>query len=78
MRQLRGDNLVPIEFEIACELPDKYVRRDEFPAQDAPPVVNGFRGDEGIDPSKTTREEFARLILGVFAAAPPAFPLTFA
>jgi hypothetical protein len=77
-RQLRGNNLVPIEFEIACELPDKYVRRDEFPAQDIPPAVNGFRGDEAIGPSKTTREEFARLMLGAFAAAPPAFPLTFA
>src|SRR4029077_16635489 len=77
-RQLPGDNLVPIEFEIACELPDKYVRRDEFPAQDTPPVVNGFRGDETIGPSKTTREEFARLMRGAFAAAPPAFPLTFA
>jgi len=77
-RQLRGDNLVPIEFEIACELPDKYARRDEFPAQDAPPVVNGFRGEEAIGPSKTAREEFARLILGVFAATPPAFPLKFA
>jgi len=77
-RQLRGDNLVPIEFEIACELPDKYVRRDEFPAQDTPPVVNGFRGEEAIGPSKTTREEFARLMLGAFAAAPPAFPLRFA
>jgi hypothetical protein len=76
-RQIRGDNLVPIEFEIACELPDKYVRRDEFPAQDAPPVVNGFRGDESIGPSKTTREDFARLVLGVFAASPQAFPLTF-
>ena len=77
-RQLRGDNLVPIEFEIACELPDKYVRRDEFPAQDAPPVVNGFRGEDAIGPSKTTREEFARLMLGAFAATPTAFPLTFA
>jgi hypothetical protein len=77
-RQLRGDNLVPIEFEIACELPDKYVRRDEFPAQDAPSVVNGFRGEEAIGPSKTTHEEFARLMLGAFAAAPVAFPLTFA
>jgi len=77
MRQLRGDNLVPIEFEIACELPDKYARRDEFPAQDLPPVVNGFRGDEAIGPSKTTREEFARLMLGAFAAAPPAFPMKF-
>jgi hypothetical protein len=76
-RQLRGDNLVPIEFEIACELPDKYVRRDEFPAQDIPPAVNGFRGDDAIGPSKTTREEFARLILGAFAATPAAFPLAF-
>jgi hypothetical protein len=76
-RQLRGDNLVPIEFEIACELPDTCVRRDEFPAQDAAPVVNGFRGQETIGPSKTAREEFARLMLGVFAASPPAFPLTF-
>ena len=33
-RQVRGDNLVPIEFEIQAELPDKYSRRDEFPAQD--------------------------------------------
>jgi hypothetical protein len=77
-RQLRGDNLVPIEFEIACELPDKYVRHDEFPAQDIPPVANGFRGEDAIGPSKTTREEFARLMLGAFAATPAAFPLTFA
>jgi hypothetical protein len=77
-RQLRGENLVPIEFEIACELPDKYVRRDEFPAQDLPPVVNGFRGEDAIGPSKTTREEFARLMLGAFAAAPSAFPIKFA
>ncbi|HEY2908589.1 MAG TPA: hypothetical protein VGJ29_21970 [Vicinamibacterales bacterium] len=77
-RQLRGENLVPIEFEIACELPDKYVRRDEFPAQDLPPAVNGFRGEDAIGPSKTTREEFARLMLGAFAAASSAFPLKFA
>src|SRR5437660_6463485 len=69
-RQLRGDNLVPIEFEISCELPDKYARRDEFPAQDTPPVVNGFRGGEALGPSKTTREEFARLLVGAFASAP--------
>jgi hypothetical protein len=36
-RQVRGENLVPIEFEIQAELPDKYSRRDEFPAQDAGP-----------------------------------------
>ena len=77
-RQLRGENLVPIEFEIACELPDKYVRRDEFPAQDLPPAVNGFRGEEAIGPSKTAREDFARLMLGAFATASPAFPLKFA
>ena len=40
-RQVRGENLVPIEFEIQAELPDKYSRRDEFPAQDAGPVTAG-------------------------------------
>src|SRR6266568_4993870 len=44
-RQLRGNNLVPIEFEINCELPDKFVRRDEFPAQDADPTTQGFNGE---------------------------------
>jgi hypothetical protein len=44
-RQLRGNNLVPIEFEITCELPDKCVRTDEFPAQDADPTTQGFNGD---------------------------------
>jgi hypothetical protein len=44
-RQVRGNNLVPIEFEIACELPDKYVRRDEVPAQESEPTTSGFNGD---------------------------------
>ena len=44
-RQIRGNNLVPIEFEIACELPDKYVRRDEVPAQESDPTTSGFSGD---------------------------------
>jgi hypothetical protein len=44
-RQVRGNNLVPIEFEIDCELPDKFVRTDEFPAQDADPTTLGFSGD---------------------------------
>jgi hypothetical protein len=44
-RQIRGNNLVPIEFEIWCELPDKYVRRDEVPAQESGPTSNGFDGD---------------------------------
>jgi hypothetical protein len=44
-RQIRGNNLVPIEFEIACELPDKYVRRDEIPAQESGPTSTGFNGE---------------------------------
>jgi hypothetical protein len=44
-RQVRGSNLVPIEFEIACELPSKYVRRDEVPAQESEPTTSGFNGD---------------------------------
>ena len=47
-RQIRGNNLVPIEFEINCELPDKFVRTDEFPAQDADPTTQGFSGDDLI------------------------------
>ena len=44
-RQIRGDNLVPIEFEIAIELPDKYVRKDEIPAQESGPTQTGFSGE---------------------------------
>jgi hypothetical protein len=44
-QQVRGDNLVPIEFEISCELPDKYIRRDEIPAQESGPTTIGFNGD---------------------------------
>jgi len=47
-RQIRGNNLVPIEFEINCELPDRFVRTDEFPAQDADPTTQGFSGDDLI------------------------------
>src|SRR5438128_11886984 len=47
-RQIRGNNLVPIEFEISCELPDKFVRKDEIPAQDTDPSTLGFKGDELI------------------------------
>jgi hypothetical protein len=45
-RQVRGNNLVPIEFEVDIELPDKYVRKDEIPAQESGPTISGFRGDE--------------------------------
>jgi hypothetical protein len=44
-RQLQGDNLVPIEFEINIELPDKYVRTDEIPARESGPNSRGFNGD---------------------------------
>src|SRR5690242_20939374 len=47
-RQLRGNNLVPIEFEISCELPDKFVRTDEIPAQESDPTTSGFNGDQLI------------------------------
>jgi hypothetical protein len=47
-RRVRGDNLVPIEFEIAIELPDKYVRKDESPAEESEPTSTGFAGDELI------------------------------
>jgi hypothetical protein len=91
-RQLRGNNLVPIEFEINCELPDKYVRKDEFPAQDTDVTVAGFRGDElivfpqqpagrgGPPPEQrlmAVKQDFARLMLGAFAASFPSYPLTF-
>jgi hypothetical protein len=44
-QQLRGNSLVPIEFEIICELPDKYLRTDEVPAQESGPTSLGFSGD---------------------------------
>jgi len=47
-RQLRGNNLVPIEFEINCELPSRFVRHDEIPAQDTDPTTTGFDGDQLI------------------------------
>src|SRR5687768_10624531 len=44
-RQLQGDNLVPILFEIFIELPDKYLRTDEIPARESGPNSRGFNGD---------------------------------
>ena len=103
-RQVRGENLVPIEFEIQAELPDKYSRRDEFPAQDAGPVTAGFVADAlvlvprpspppprpGAPPPPpgqqeamlrgrlmNAKQDFARLLLGMFATSTPAFPLTY-
>jgi hypothetical protein len=122
-RQVRGNNLVPIEFEINCELPDKFVRKDEIPAQDTDPTTRGFNGDTLIQfpppgagrgggrpggpppgapppaaapgraggpppgggrgpggpvrPIIAAKQDFARLMLGMFAASFPSVPLTF-
>jgi hypothetical protein len=105
-RQVRGNNVVPIEFEINCELPDKFVRKDEIPAQDTDPTTRGFSGDALIQvspqgagrggarasgpppgggrgpggpvpPIMAAKQDFARLMLGMFAASFPSFPLTF-
>ncbi len=45
-RRVRGDNLVPVEFEINIELPDKYIRKDEVPAEESEPTSTGFVGSE--------------------------------
>jgi hypothetical protein len=104
-RQVRGDNLVPIEFEIAIELPDRYIRKDEIPAQESGPTASGFNGETllqfpapappparaGGPPPPTAdqmaaagrmrlaaiRQDFARLLLGMFAGSSSAYPLTF-
>src|SRR5215210_8869311 len=44
-KRVQGDNLVPIEFEMAVELPDKYIRKDEIPAQESDPSTQGFNGE---------------------------------
>ena len=103
-RRVQGDNLVPIEFEMWVELPDKYVRKDEIPAQESDPATQGFNGDSLIQippptppPARpgapapppaqfetmlkqrvvTVKQDFARLMLGMFAASYSAYPLTF-
>jgi hypothetical protein len=47
-RRVRGDNLVPIEFEISIQLPDKYARKDESPAEESEPTSTGFNGSDVI------------------------------
>src|SRR5882762_9671469 len=77
-RQVRGDNLVPIEFEIDIELPDKYVRKDEIPAQESGPSTAGFNGEALIQTkAPTVKQDFARLMLGMFASSFAGYPLTF-
>jgi hypothetical protein len=91
-RQVRGNNLVPIEFDIHIELPDKYSRRDEIPAQDSGPTTNGFNGDRLVQIPRPPapmpeagaaarviglKQDFARLMLGLFASSYNRYPLTF-
>lgn len=104
-RQVRGENLIPIEFEISIELPDKYLRRDEIPAQQSGPNASGFNGSELLqDPAAPSmpvppaaagrgpagarpnpaaarvtslKQDFARLMLGLFASSYSGYPLTF-
>ena len=103
-RRVQGTNLVPIEFELLVELPDKYLRKDEIPAQESDPTTTGFSGDSLLqipapNPPQprpgmpappegqfeamlrtrlvTARQDFARLMLGMFAASFDPYPLTF-
>ena len=91
-RQVRGENLVPIEFEIFVELPDKYFRKDEIPAQETGVTGSGFNGDQLLvdppppapmpEPARkarvaTLKQDFARLALGMFAGSFSSYPLTF-
>jgi hypothetical protein len=103
-RRVQGDNLVPIEFEMAVELPDKYIRKDEIPAQESDPTTNGFNGEalvqsppltppeprpgmpappaaqfEAMQKQRvlSTKQDFARLMLGMFATSYGGYPLTF-
>jgi hypothetical protein len=77
-QQVRGNNLVPIEFEINIELPDKYVRKDEIPAQESGPSTAGFNGDALIETkAPTVKQDFARLMIGMFASSFTGYPLTF-
>jgi hypothetical protein len=47
-RRVSGENLVPVEFEIDVELPDRYVRKDEIPARESEPSSSGFNADRLI------------------------------
>lgn len=77
-RQVRGNNLVPIEFEISIELPDRYLRKDEIPAQESGPSTAGFNGETLIQTkAPTVKQDFARLMLGMFASSFAGYPLTF-
>lgn len=77
-QQVRGNNLVPIEFEINIELPDKYVRKDEIPAQESGPSTAGFNGETLIQTkAPAVKQDFARLMIGLFGTSFAGYPLTF-
>lgn len=103
-QRVQGNNLLPIEFEILVELPAKYLRKDEIPAQESDPTTIGFNGSALVqipppvapEPrpgmpappagmfenmltqrALTARQDFARLMLGMFATSFEAYPLTF-
>ncbi len=73
-RRIRGNNLVPIDFEILFELPDKYLRVDEFPAEDTDPTSAGFNGDALIQiPALPAGPPMGRG-MGAPGEGPPAAP----
>jgi hypothetical protein len=95
----------PVAFEIAAELPDRYVRVDAAPIQGGAQTRSGFNGDDLIQrpappPPRTPasspgvapltqmdamrrarvtviKQDFARLLLGMFGSSMGAYPLTF-
>jgi len=123
LRTTPNGNTMENEFEVALELPDKYLMRSVLAAMGNMSIYrnSGFNGNQAIeeidrppnlqtgggtmimrvgsplggtaDPSQMTpeqkaevdktrllqnRKEYARLALGMFAAAPATYPLTFA
>jgi hypothetical protein len=73
-KRVRGNNLVPIEFEILFEPPSKYVRVDEFPAEDTDPTSAGFNGDALIQNPPPPAAPAMAPGRGGPAAGPPAAP----
>ena len=73
-KRIRGNNLVPIEFEILIEPPAKYVRIDEFPAEDMDPTSTGAGGTAPRHVQQFVREGHLRWdSLGEFMALAESF-----
>jgi hypothetical protein len=73
-KRVRGNNLVPIDFEILIELPNKYVRIDQFPAEDTDPTSAGFNGDALIQIPPPAAMPAGRGMPGGPGTAAPARP----